>query len=108
MITKRCIRLLNDILYFPIVKPVKDELGQIEENANYKRMVFCQRKSVPQSEFFNAGQSGIKAECVLVVNTLDFQNENKVKYKNRIYDIYREYERPDERTELYCMVKANG
>lgn len=99
---------MNDVLYFPIVEPTKDELGQIEENEKYLRMTFCQRKSVPQSEFFNAGQSGIKAECVLVVNTLDYQNEKKVKYKNEIYDIYREYTRSDERTELYCMVKANG
>ena len=99
---------MNDILFFPIVKITKDELGQIEENEDYKRVVFCQKKSVPQSEFFNAGQSGIKAECVLVVNSLDFKNEKRVKFKNTIFDIYREYERKDERTELYCMVKANG
>lgn len=100
--------MLNDILYFPVVQSSKDELGQIIEVEDYNKMVFCQKKSVPQSEFFTAGQSGIKAECVLIVNTLDFKNEKKVKYKETIYDIYREYERNDERIELYCMVKANG
>jgi SPP1 family predicted phage head-tail adaptor len=100
--------MLNDILYFPIVTAIKDELGQTIEEEDYKRLVFCQKKSVPQSEFFNAGLNGIKAECVLIVNTLDYQNEKKVKFKDRVYDIYREYSRNDERTELYCMVKAHG
>lgn len=100
--------MLNDILYFPVVESSKDDLGQIIEVEDYKKMVFCQKKSVPQSEFFTAGQNGIKAECVLIVNTLDFNSEKKVKYKETIYDIYREYERKDERIELYCMVKANG
>ena len=99
--------MLNDILYFPTVKPTKDELGQIDENEKYDRMVFCQKKSIPQSEFFNAGQSGIRAEMILIVNTMDYRDEKKLNFKGRIYDIYREYERQDERTELYCMVKAH-
>lgn len=100
--------MLNDILYFPIVNPTEDELGQIDENEIYNRLAFCQKKSVPQNEFFNAGQSGIKAECILIVNSFEYRNEKKVQYKNTIYDIYREYERTDERTELYCKVKADG
>lgn len=100
--------MLNDILLFPFTQTSKDELGQIHEHEDYKRTVFCQKKSVPQSEFFNAGQNGIKAEVVLIVNTLDYREEKKVKFKDKVYDIYRTYERADERIELYCMVKANG
>lgn len=99
--------MLNDILFFPIIESSEDDLGQIEIDAKYERMVFCKKQSVPQSEFFDAGQSGIKAECVLIVNTFDYHYERKVKYKDTVFDIYRRYDRPDERTELYCMVKAN-
>lgn len=98
--------MLNDILYFPVVTKVEDELGQVEYIRDYTRQVFCAKKSVPQSEFFQAGMSGIKASCVLIVNRFDYLNEETVKYNDKIYSIYRIYDRPDERTELYCSVKA--
>jgi SPP1 family predicted phage head-tail adaptor len=100
--------MLNEICFFPLIETVMDELGQAIESATYERMAFCQYKSTPQSEFFSAGQTGLKPECVLVVNTFEYQGERKVKYKKVVFDIYRTYHRSDERTELYCMVKSNG
>ncbi|MBJ8027759.1 phage head closure protein [Bacillus cereus group sp. N21] len=99
---------MNDILLFPVVTTIEDELGQKEEIKTFSRQVFCEKKSVPQSEFFQAGQSGIKASCVLLVHTFDYQDERKVKYHSKEYSIYRTYERDDERIELYCEVKAGG
>jgi SPP1 family predicted phage head-tail adaptor len=99
---------LNDILFFPIITTAEDELGQVEEIVDFKRQVFCEKKSVPQSEFFAAGTSGIKASCVLIVNVFDYQAETKVKYGDKIYSIYRTYERPDEKIELYCEARAGG
>ncbi|PEE39389.1 phage head closure protein [Bacillus pseudomycoides] len=99
---------MNDILFFPVVTTVKDELGQIEEIEKFSRQVFCEKKSVPQSEFFQAGQSGIKASCTLIIHLLDYQEEQKVKYREKEYSIYRTYERNDEKVELYCEVKAGG
>jgi SPP1 family predicted phage head-tail adaptor len=100
--------MFNDILFFPIVTFTKDELSQIEETEVFSRQVFCEKKSVPQSEFFQAGQSGIKASYVLIVNFYDYQNETKVKYCDKVYHIYRTYERQDEKVELYCEVKSGG
>ncbi|WML38702.1 phage head closure protein [Neobacillus sp. OS1-2] len=97
---------MNDILFFPIITTVEDNLGQVEEIEDFSRQVFCEKKSVPQSEFFAAGQSGIKASCVLIVHTMDYQEETKVKYRDKIYSIYRTYETKDEKIELFCEVKA--
>ncbi|PDY48449.1 phage head closure protein [Bacillus pseudomycoides] len=99
---------MNDILLFPVVTTIEDELGQKEEFEEFIRQVFCEKKSVPQSEFFQAGQSGIKASCTLIVHLLDYQEEQKVKYREKEYSIYRTYERNDEKVELYCEVKAGG
>lgn len=96
----------NDVLFFPVVTEVRDELNQVEEIEEYKRMAFCEKKSVPQSEFFEAGRSGIKASCVLIPNTLDYNGESKVRYKDKVYTVYRTYERADDRIELYCEVRA--
>nr|MCX3330476.1 phage head-tail adapter protein [Bacillus pacificus] len=54
---------MNDILHFPIVTVIEDDLGQKEEVRTFNRQVFCKKKSIPQSEFFQAGQSDIKASC---------------------------------------------
>ena len=99
---------MNDILLFPVITITKDELGQVEEDEVFSRQVFCKKKSVPQSEFFQAGQSDIKASCVLIVHVLDYQEEREVKYREKEYNIYRAYEREDEKIELYCEVVAGG
>ncbi|MFJ8529639.1 phage head closure protein [Bacillus sp. NPDC094106] len=99
---------MNDILFFPEITTVEDDLGQKEEIETFSKQVFCKKKSVPQTEFFQAGQSGIKPKCALIVYTLDYQEEQKVKYREKEYSIYRTYERNDEKIELYCEVKAGG
>ncbi|MDM5155847.1 phage head closure protein [Bacillus sp. DX1.1] len=99
---------MNDILFFPEVTTVEDDLGQIEEVETFSRQVFCEEKSIPQSEFFLAGQSGMKVSCILVVYSMDYQKEQKVKYDEISYHIYRTYKRNDEKIELYCEVKAGG
>lgn len=99
---------MNDILFFPVVTTTKDDLGQIEVSEDFTRQVFCEKKSISQNEFFQAGQNGFKPKCVLIVYLLDYQEEQKVQYNNKTYSIYRIYERDDERIELYCEVKAGG
>ncbi|AAP24496.1 MULTISPECIES: phage head closure protein [Bacillus] len=99
---------MNDILFFPVVTTTKDDLGQIEVSEDFTRQVFCEKKSISQNEFFQAGQNGFKPKCVLIVYSLDYQEEQKVNYNNKTYSIYRTYERDDERIELYCEVKAGG
>lgn len=96
----------NDVLFFPVVTEVKDELGQVEEVEDYLRMAFCEKKSTPQTEFFEAGRNGIKANCVLIPHVLDYSGESKVKYKDKVYSVYRTYERADDRIELYCEVRT--
>ncbi|WAT79639.1 phage head closure protein [Bacillus safensis] len=85
--------------------PVEDELGQLID-VEMRRQVFCERKSVPQNEFFQAGISGKKAAHVFEVHKFDYQEELKVSYKNKVYHIYRTYEKSDEKIELYCEVRA--
>lgn len=100
--------MLNDVLYFPIlVSSQKDSLGQVEKSSQFTRVCFCYKKSISQNEFYAAGQAGFKPDCVFIVNTLDYQNEKRLKFKNVIFDIYRTFDRVDERTELYCKVKAS-
>lgn len=97
---------VNDILLFPEITTVIDELNQREEIETYSNQVFCEKRPVAQAEFFSAGQAGIKPSCVMVVSIFDYSNQEKLKYHGRIYSVYRIYERPDEKVELYCEVRS--
>lgn len=97
---------MNDILFFPIISTVEDDLGQIEEIETYSDQIFCEKNPVAQTEFFQAGRAGIKPSCLLVVSVFDYSNQEKLMYNDKIYSIYRTYERTDEKVELYCEVRA--
>jgi SPP1 family predicted phage head-tail adaptor len=100
---------MNDVILFPVVTSQEDDLGQVVEgNEDFSRQVFCEKKSVSSDEFFKAGQNGLKAKYVFIVHLHDYQEETKVKYSEKVYSIYRTYERKDEKVELYCEVKAGG
>lgn len=96
---------MNHIAFFPIVTETEDDLGQVDSTESYTHQVFCHKRSAPQSEFFQAGTIGIKAACVLEVYTAEYNDDETVLIEGTVFHIYRTYERPDEKTELYCEVR---
>lgn len=99
---------MNDILFFPIVTTVEDDLGQREEKEIYSNRVFCEKRPVAQTEFYQAGQAGIKPSRLLLVSVFDYSSQEKLMYNGKEYSVYRTYERPDDKVELYCEVQAGG
>lgn len=71
------------------------------------REVFAEKRSISQSEFFNAGQTDIKPTKCFVIYTHEYKDERFLIFEDKKYSIYRTYEK-DEDTELYCEVRTNG
>lgn len=84
----------------------KDELQQEIETVT-KRMVFANKRSVSQSEFFSAGQTNIKSSQCFVIRLSEYNNELNLIYNNKNYSIYRIFE-IGENVELYCEVRIGG
>ncbi|MEF7566414.1 phage head closure protein [Bacillus infantis] len=99
---------MNDILLFPSIVTVEDDLGQTEEIETYSNRVFCEKRPIAQTEFYQAGQAGIKPSRLLVVSVFDYSSQEKLMYNGKEYSVYRIYERPDDKVELYCEVRAGG
>ena len=61
------------------------------------------QKSATQNEFFQADQSGIRAEGVIEMNVADYSGESKLTINDVPYTIYRTYEPKDkpDTIELY-------
>ena len=65
--------------------------------------VFCAEHSLPSSEFYRAGTSGIELELELVIDSESYDNQTHVLYDESEYRIYRRYRRDNGLLELYLV-----
>lgn len=63
-----------------------------------EKLVYCNKKSVRQSEFYQAQASGLKPE--LVVEVKEYNGEEHFKFDNKLYRIIRTYTKSGETIEL--------
>ena len=59
------------------------------------RVLFANRKSVKQSEFYAAHMAGIKAELVMEVYAEEYRGERLVEYDGMRYRVVRDYRAQD-------------
>ncbi|MDM5333432.1 phage head closure protein [Ureibacillus composti] len=83
-----------------------DELFQ-EVEAKTEREVFADKRSASQSEFFNAGQIGLKPQYVFTIRLSEYADETELVYNGKTYSIYRTYEK-GENIELHSEVRVGG
>ena len=97
---------LDDTCNLISITSTKDDLGQpiITEKPF---MIFCSKLSITRQEFNVAGQQGHKPEMMLVVDSDTYDQERKVEYQEKKFDIYKTFARSDGFTELYCEVNAH-
>lgn len=71
------------------------------------REVFCDVRSITQTEWFNAGRNGIEHPAFLfVMNRNEYEDEQIVEYNGKRYGVYRTYAGRNETLELYCEAKG--
>lgn len=72
-----------------------------------EREVFATKSSINKSEYYDAGQGGMKPYVCFTVRLTEYKNEDELKEGDQIYTIYRTYNRVDGRVELY-VTKRKG
>jgi SPP1 family predicted phage head-tail adaptor len=70
--------------------------------------VFGGIESISQSEFFNAGQSGLKPDYKVIMWGFEYDGQEVVKIDDIKYSIYRTYQRKDDKIELYLIQKVGA
>lgn len=64
--------------------------------------IYCDKKAVRQSEFFQAAANGFKPEIVLEINSFEYENQEFCYFEGQKFRIYRAYPlAKTERMELY-------
>ena len=92
----------SNVIYLITKNYEKDEYGILRKTETQKK-VFCNVRSVSQSEFFQGGQHGLHPEFKMTMFRHDYSGEETVLYKGRRYAVYRTYETSTDELELYVQ-----
>ncbi|WEK53323.1 MAG: phage head-tail adapter protein [Candidatus Cohnella colombiensis] len=94
--------LWRDVVGLIAVKQKQDTYGSMADIDSDPREVLANKKSVRQSEFYQAAAVGIKPEIVFEVQSIEYNDEPKLKHNEIIYYIIRTFSKNDEKIELIC------
>ncbi len=91
------------------------ELGSLSQsivngeaiNSYTYRKVFADKQSVRQSEFYEAKQIGLKPELMFVIRSIEYDNDERIRFKNKEYEILRTFDK-GETIEITCGALNNG
>jgi SPP1 family predicted phage head-tail adaptor len=85
----------------------ENELGDII-TVPTKRQVFANKKSIRQSEFYQAQSTGLKPELMFEIRYMEYEGEKKIEYTNKLYSVIRTHTKNDEVIELVCEGVVNN
>ena len=85
----------------------RDEYG-VSRPTETRIKRFCRVQSVSGTEFFEAGQSGIRPQYRIAMLRTEYDGEQVVEYAGRRYTVYRTYEQGLDLIELYVEERVGG
>jgi len=91
----------RDIVELIAIQKVDDGAGGYTETETFRK-VFVNRKSIRQSEFYQAHMAGLNPELMFEIRSIEYQGEEKLLYNESTYRVIRTYSSSDEITELVC------
>lgn len=86
---------------------VIDDIGDTNIVPIYKE-IFAERKSIKQSEFYQAHTAGLKPEMVFLIHPSEYEEKTGVRYNNKQYKVIRTYEKDCETLELVVEGDIHG
>jgi SPP1 family predicted phage head-tail adaptor len=93
--------LFSDVVDLITVTNGENDIGDTIETET-PRQVFANKKSIRQSEFYQAAMTDLRPELMFEVRTIEYDEEPKLGYKGKTYNIIRTYSKNGEITELIC------
>lgn len=93
--------ILNDVIELISTSLGVDKNG-FEIQAEIKREIFADKKSVRSSEFYQAQSQGFKLDVMFNIKPYEYDNEEYLIFENQKYKIERTYEKDSENLEIIC------
>lgn len=64
--------------------------------------VWADRKSVTRAEYYQASQSGIKADIIFTIPAIDYEGQSVIECDGKLYDVVRTYQTELDHIDLTC------
>lgn len=80
-----------DVIYLGNLEEY-EEYGEVLSRFMYRK-VYAKKQSIRQSEFYQSASVGLKPELLFEVRSIEFDDDEKVKYNNKEYSIVRTYDK---------------
>lgn len=98
----------SDVIYFDTESTsVENGMGDVIVVPGKPRMVFANKKSVRQNEFYQAQALGLRPELMFEIRSFEYTGEEKLEFDDHEYSIIRTYDR-GETIELICQGAVNN
>lgn len=85
------VKEMNEIAYLGSAQTIENDFGDVYDTVQYTEEVYCDEKSVRQSEFYQAQSVGLKPTLVLIMMACDYNGQKYVKYEDEEYTVLRTY-----------------
>lgn len=72
-----------------------------------EREVLAERKSIRQSEFYQATAKDLRPEFTFIVWSSEYENETRLNHDGKDYNIIRVFDKDEKNTELICSGFVN-
>lgn len=90
----------TDIAYLGTKTKTENDYGDVYDVISYDKMIYCNEKSIRQSEFYQAKALGLQPTITIEVMCIDYNDEMYVKFNDKEYTVLRTYKKSPERMEL--------
>jgi SPP1 family predicted phage head-tail adaptor len=100
--------LFKDIIALISVTDSTNDMGDPIKVQVKREGIFAEKKSIRQSEFYQAMAAGLKPELTFIIRSCEYNQEPTLEFNNKQYNIIRTYEKEDEFIELVCQGIVNG
>lgn len=98
--------LFRDVINLIVVKMLPNNNDvEVETEISRRNNIFANKKSVRQSEFYQAAAQDINLIQMFEMRTSDYNGENKVEFEGKAYYIVRTYDKNNEIIQLICSDK---
>jgi len=99
--------LFKEVLYLVTEIVTVNDVGN-SISSQTKRIVFADKQSIRQNEFYQAQATGLRPELMFVIRSSDYANEQVIEYNGKQYNITRFYDKGQDFTELICQGMTGG
>lgn len=96
----------SNVIYL-IKKNAVQQADYTWKDEEIRTEVFCDVRSITQTEWFEAGRNGIEHPAfVFIIYSYEYSEEEIVEYEGQLYGVFRTYRGRNEDLELHCEAKG--